>query len=255
LSLEKLVIRDNATLRAQYNSLRQGDIIVGRLRLRESEESLLLDLCERGINLIPSGLSQLASRSKTLQAAIFSPFMLPLTRTIHAHHDLIEAISDYRKNSISSVVTKLDRRNAGMGVHLWQSVEEVFSHASLGNIPFPFVLQPFVPECRDIRVIMLHDYIEAYWRHNPYNFRNNLHHGGESKPCQLSEEQLKLCREVMERGQFPYGHLDIMITNEGKSYLGEINLRGGIRGAQITPEEYQARVSTIHRLLLNNCVK
>ena len=255
MSPEKLVIRDNATLRARYESLQQGDIIVGRLRLRDSEESLLLDLCSRGVRLIPSGLSQLASRSKTLQAAIFSPFMLPLTRAIHAHHDLIEAISDFEKNSVTAVVTKLDRRNAGMGVHLWRSVEEVFTHASLGNIPFPFVLQPFEPEGRDIRVVFLGDYIEAYWRHNPHNFRNNLHHGGQSKPCKLSGEQLHLCRQVMKRGQFPYGHLDIIITRDGTAYLGEINLRGGIRGAQISPAEYQARVDTIHQQLLDSYMK
>ena len=139
MSRAKLVIRDNSTLRAQYNSLRQGDIVVGRLRLRESEEPLLLDLSVRGVHLVPSGLSQLASRSKTLQTALFAPFMLPLTRAIHAHHDLVAAISDYEKNSIAAVVTKLDRRNAGMGVLFWQSVEEVFTHASLGNIRFPFV--------------------------------------------------------------------------------------------------------------------
>jgi len=252
LSREKLVIRDNSALRSQYNSLLPGDIVVGRLRLRETEEHLLFDLIERGVHLIPSGLAQIASRSKTLQAAIFAPYMLPLTRAIHAHHDMIEAVSAYRKDSITSVVTKLDRRNAGMGVFLWQSVEEVFTHASLGNIPFPFVLQPFVPDIRDIRVVVLADYIEAYQRHNPYNFRNNLHHGGQSEPCRLSEEQLQLCRQVMARGGFPYGHLDILVTADEKSYLGEINLRGGIRGAQITPEEYQARVDAIHHQLLDS---
>jgi len=252
LSPEKLLIRDNSTLRAQYNSLQQGDIIVGRLRLRDSEESLLLDLCVRGVHLIPSGLSQLASRSKTLQTALFSPFMLPMTRAIHSHHDLIEAIADYQKNSITAVVTKLDRRNAGMGVHLWRGAEEVFTHASLGNIPYPFVLQPFEPECRDIRAVFLDDYIEAYWRHNPHNFRNNLHHGGQSKPCKLSQDQIHLCRQVMARGQFPYGHLDLILTEEGRSYLGEINLRGGIRGAQISPEEYQVRVEAIHQKLLDS---
>jgi len=254
LSREKLVIKDNSTLQAQYNSLQEGDIIVGRLRLRESEESLLLDLNERGVQLIPSGLSQLTSRSKTLQAALFSQFMLPLTCAIHAHHDLIKAISDYQKQSITTVVTKLDRRNAGMGVHLWQSVEEVFTHASLGNIPFPFVLQPFQPECRDIRVIFLGDYIEAYWRYNPHNFRNNLHHGGRSDPCELSEAQINLCRLVLERGRFPYGHLDILVTKDGESYLGEINLRGGIRGASISPVEYQSRVEAIHQQLLEKSI-
>ena len=252
MSPAKLVIRDNSTLRAQYNSLRHGDIIIGRLRLRESEESLLLDLCERGVHLVPSGLSQLASRSKTLQSTLFAPFMMPLTRAIHGHHDLIEAIADYEKKSISTVVTKLDRRNAGMGVHLWRSVEEVFTHASLGNLPFPFVLQPFRAECRDIRVIFLGDYIEAYWRHNPCNFRNNLHHGGQTKACELSAEQIELCRQIMARGQFPYGHLDIIVTKEEEFYFGEINLRGGIRGAKISPGKYQERVDTIHQQLLDN---
>ncbi len=248
---EKLVIRDNYTLRAQYDSLQKGDIVVGRLRLRESEEPILLDLRERGVHLVPSGLSQLISRSKTFQAALFAEFMLPLTKPIHALHDLIEAISEYQKNSITTVITKLDRRNAGMGIHLWQSIEDVFTHASLGNIPLPFVLQPFEPECKDIRVVVLDDYVEAYLRHNPYSFRNNLHHGGKSKPCELSEEQISLCRKAMVRGCFPYGHLDILVSREGKSFLGEINLRGGIQGAKITPEEYGEKVETIHHQLLN----
>ncbi len=255
MSRKKLVIRDNSTLRAQYNSLRKGDIIVGRLRLRASEESLLFDLKERGVHLIPPGLSQLASRSKALQAALFAPYMLPLTRAIHCHHDLIEAFSDYQRNSATPVVTKLDRRNAGMGVHLWQSVEEVFTHASLGNIPYPFVLQPFEPDGHDIRVVFLGDYIEAYRRHNPHNFRNNMHHGGQSEPYELAAEQVELCRLVMARGRFPYGHLDIIVTKEGKSYLGEINLRGGIRGAQIAPEEYRKKVEALHQQLLENYMK
>ncbi|MFC1843204.1 RimK family alpha-L-glutamate ligase [Thermodesulfobacteriota bacterium] len=252
MSREKLIIRDNSTLRAHYNSLQQGDIVVGRLRLRESEEPMLLDLGARGVQLIPSGLSQLVSRSKTLQATIFSRSMLPETRTIHALHDLIEAISEYQKNAVSAVITKQDRGNAGMGVHLWQSIEEVFTHASLDNIPFPFVLQPFKPDCRDIRVVFLDDYIEAYWRHNPYSFRNNLHHGGQSEPCELSEEQAKLCQRVMERGHFPYAHIDIMVTGEGKSFLGEVNLRGGLQGAKISPEEYQKKVEAIHQKQLKN---
>jgi ribosomal protein S6--L-glutamate ligase len=226
LSRKKLVIRDNSTLRAQYDSLQAGDVFVGRLCLKASEEATLLDLTERGVHLIPSGLAQLAL------------------------HDLIDAISEYQKNSITQVVTKLDRRNAGMGIHLWQSAEDVFTQASLSNIPLPFVLQPYMVDSRDIRIIIIGDYIEAYERHNPFNFRNNLHHGGESKPCRLTENQLNLCRQVMDRGRFPYGHLDLLITREEESYLGEINLRGGIRGAEITPVDYQSKIDVMHQKLL-----
>ena len=250
MSRKKLVIRDNSTLRAQYNSLRTGDIFVGRLCLKPSEEALLLDLTARGVCLIPAGLAQLASRSKTFQATLFGPFMLPHTRPIHGLHDLIETLSSYQKQSITKVVTKHDRRNAGMGIHLWESVEDVFTQASFNNIPLPFVIQPYMPDSKDIRVIVLDDYIEAYWRHNPHNFRNNLHHGGQSEPCRLSAEQLKLCKRVMERGRFPYGHVDILVTREGKSYLGEINLRGGIRGAKINIKEYQEKIDAIHQRLL-----
>ena len=178
--------------------------------------------------------------------------MLPQTLTIHALHDLIEAIPEYQKNSVTAVITKQDRGNAGLGVHLWQSIEEVFTHASLGNLPFPFVLQPFEPECRDIRAVLLGDYIEAYWRHNPHSFRNNLHHGGKSEPCKLSREQAELCQRVMDRGHFPYAHIDILVTGEGKSFLGEVNLRGGLQGAKISPEEYQKKVNAIQEELLES---
>lgn len=250
MSRKKLVIRDNSTLRDRYDALQAGDIFVGRLSLKPSEEPLLLDLTERGVHLIPSGLSQLTSRSKTLQATLFKPFMLPHTRAIHGLHDLIETISEYQKFSITKVVTKHDRRNAGMGVHLWNSIEDVFTQASFNTIPLPFVVQPFMPDSKDIRVVVLDDYIEAYWRHNPNNFRNNLHQGGLSEPCRMSEKQLALCQQVMERGRYPYGHLDLLVTREGDSFLGEINLRGGISGAKIKPKEYQAKVDAIHQRLL-----
>ena len=42
-----------------------------------------------------------------------------------------------------------------------------------------------------------------------------------------------LCREVMERGKFPYAHIDMFITSEGKNYLSEIALDGGLKGARI----------------------
>jgi hypothetical protein len=41
-----------------------------------------------------------------------------------------------------------------------------------------------------------------------------------------------------------------MVTEEGKSYLGEINLSGGIKGASITPEEYGNKIEEIHQQLL-----
>ena len=90
------------------------------------------------------------------------------------------------------------------------------------------------------------DYIETYERSNPHNFRNNLHCGGEPIPCELSTDQLGLCRSIMQRGEFPYAHLDLMVTATGVSYFTEVNLRGGLRGARISSTQYQERIEAIH---------
>lgn len=238
------IITDNETLRRFYNRLQPGDIMLGRVRLRPSEEHLLVDLLERGVILYPSALSQLASRSKAFQARLFAKFMLPQTLAIHDQHDILAAVNDY--DGIGSVVTKLDRKNGGMGIHLWPGIEAVYSQASLGVLPFPFVVQPFLEDSGDIRVIFLGDYHEAYTRHNPDNFRNNLHCGGSSESRDLSDKQLRLCRQVMERGKFPYAHIDLMVKDE-HSYLAEINLRGGLRGAAISPANYRLRIEDLEK--------
>ncbi|MDH4320198.1 MAG: hypothetical protein OEV73_01735 [Desulfobulbaceae bacterium] len=240
------LITDNRSLRANYDNLDAGDCIVGRIRLKNGEEAILLDLVERGVRIFPAALAQLSSRSKCLQTRLFAQEMLPHTTVIHDLHDMQEAITCYQRNGIDKVITKHDRRNAGMGILLWNATEEVFAQASFGNMRFPFVLQPYVQDGRDIRVIVLGDYCEAYWRHNPHNFRNNLHFGGEGRPCKLTDGQWQLCQRVMRRGKYPYAHLDLLVTPDETTWLTEINLRGGIRGAQITPAAYREKLTAIH---------
>ncbi|MBU1639216.1 MAG: hypothetical protein KKG53_01925 [Proteobacteria bacterium] len=240
------LISDNDTLNSLYPSLDSGHCFVGRLRLKAGEEFIVHDLEQRGVLLLPSGLSQILARSKVAQARILSEFMPPLTQAIFDHHGLLSAMNLYGRHSISAVVTKDDRKNGGQGIYKWGSVEDVFNQASLGVLPYPFVLQPFFPDASDIRVIILGDYQESYQRHNPDNFRNNLHCGGKGTPIKLNASQQALCDNVIKRGKFPYAHLDLVTTADGRCYLGEINLRGGLRGAQVKGARYQEIINQIH---------
>ena len=212
---------------------------------------MLTDLLERGIRLIPSATSQLASRSKAFQAKIFIDFMVPGSQPIYDNHELLLAVSAYRQRKYTKVILKCDRKNAGLGIHIFNDIEDLYNSATLGLRLFPFVIQPFQSNTRDIRVIILGDYTEAYERNNEHNFRNNLHCGGCSTPYTLSQQQLEFCRKVMHRGAFPYAHLDLMLTQEGKCYLTEINLRGGLRGARISGKEYIEKLDRIHETLLH----
>ncbi len=242
-----MIIRDNQTLRRRFDELGASDTVIGRVSTRPGEDGILLDLLERKVRLIPSALSQAISRRKTMQARVFGPWMPPLTTAVYDIHQLLEALALF---PAGAVVTKQDGKNAGLGVQLWPSVEEVYSLATLGSLPFPFVLQPFYKGARDIRVIVIGSYLEAYERHNEANFRHNLHCGGKSSPCELSAEQQKICRQVMVRGKFPYAHLDLMVSGK-HNYLIEINLRGGIRGARLSAARYKEMTEAVHEEMLH----
>ena len=245
------IIRDNKTLFECYDTLKAGDIVIGRVRLRPAEEHLLLDLSVRGVILFPSAISQLCSRSKVFQTRILDRFMIPGTESVYDMHDMMRLVTEYGRLQVGPVVCKLDRANGGLGVLRYLSIENVYSQAALGVLRFPFVVQPFLDDCRDVRVVMLGDLVEAYRRHNPHNFRHNLHCGGAGSSWELSKEQRELCRQVMRRADFSYAHIDLLVTSSGDSWLTEINLRGGLKGARISQQDYLRAVEKIHADLLD----
>ncbi len=243
------LITDNEALFRHYGELAAGDMVVGRLRLRPGEEHLLLDLQARGVRMIPSATSQLCSRSKVFQARILASLMVPHTAPVYDQHDMMRLVSLYTREVAGPVVCKLDRANGGSGVLRFASIEDVYSQAALGVLRYPFVVQPFVRDCRDIRIVLLGELVDAYERRNPDNFRHNLHCGGRSMPFAPSTAQLRLCRQAMERGGFPYAFVDILESEEG-CWLSEINLRGGLRGARLSQQDYLGAVEEIHQELV-----
>lgn len=242
----QVIIRDNKTLRSRYEELLPGDIVVGRVRIRPGEEHLLLDMAARGVHLVPSATAQLCARSKVFQAAVLGRFMIPGTTAVYDRQDVLEAVNRYGTEATGRVVCKLDRANAGQGILLFTGIEEVYTSAVLGHLPFPFVIQPYVDRCRDIRAVFIGEFREAYTRYNPSNFRHNLHFGGSSSPCDLTGEQLDVCRGAMERAGFAYGCVDLLQDESGTTWLSEINLRGGLRGAVMDQSEYLAGIEQLH---------
>ncbi len=238
------IIRDNTTLFNHYPDLAHGDIICCRIRLKPGEEHVLLDLSRKKVHAIPSLNAQLCSRSKTYQTRLFSAYMYPETRVIYTRHDLMAAISRYGQNGIGKVVLKQEGKNGGIGIFLFNHIEEIYSSSFSSPLQYPFVVQPFVERYRDIRVIILSDYVEAYERESLGSFRHNLHCGGVSKQHNLSNAQLDFCKDIMSKGEFPYAHIDLVLV-EDHCYLAEINLRGGLKGASINGRDYQKMTTEI----------
>ncbi len=249
------VLTSNKAFRERYQLLQPGDLLLGRISLKKGEEALFLDLASRGVQAYPPLLAQALSRSKTFQARVLSEFMPPGTLVIYDRHDLLRALGYYGRMGVQELVSKADRANCGLGIHLWRDIEEVYNHAGYPPLEYPFVLQPRFRELRDIRVVILGDYWEAYERQNPYNFRNNIYFGGQSASYVLSPEENQFCKLVLERGHFPYAHLDLIYCEKGGPFLNEINLRGGLKGALITQEDYEKKVEALSRAFLKAWLK
>lgn len=227
-------------------TLHSDDLLLGLLNLKKAEETMFLYLVEKGIKLFPSALSQQLSRSKCMQTFVYVDLMVPHTFVARDRHDMIRNIERYGKEGIGQVVVKQNRTNCGLGISLWSSMEDVYNQTCFGSLEYPFVVQPFLESVVDLRVIILGEYEEAYSRKSRGSFRNNIMFGGSSEAYVLSAGQRELCALVMEKGAFPYAHIDLMITPENNIYFSEINLRGGLKGAVISEQEYRERINRIH---------
>lgn len=235
-----LIIRTNRELKERYDELNAGDCFIGMLSFKNVKHRAFIDLLERGVRFFPSALSQTLGHSKVAQALALRQRMIPHTLIIARRVDLMHAINTYNQHGIGTVVTKEDHLQCGFGVHRWDSIEVLYNHVSLNTRSYPFVLQPFLETYTDLRVIVAGDYYEAYTRENQNNFRMNLTAGGTSRPYTLTNAHLGLCHSVMERGKFPYAHIDLLVTEDGHGYLSEIALNGGMKGARITREDLNA---------------
>ncbi len=238
-----VAIRHVSDFRRQYHRLGAGDAVIGPLGLRPGEEVKLLDLADRGVAFFPPALAQWLARSKVAQAEILNPFMVPGTFVAYTLADLAAHLPDFQP--LGPVVAKRDRAHLGLGVSLWPSLEALYSLAGLQALAYPLVVQPLVAQARDLRAVLVGDYAEAYERVNPHSFRKNLFQGGFSRPADLPPEATDFCRGVMARGKFPYAILDLLVSPQGKLYLSEINLKGGLTGARLSQGRFRELVSAL----------
>jgi ribosomal protein S6--L-glutamate ligase len=236
-----VIVKNNTELTREYQQLCAGDIVSARVVSKHLKQTLLIDLLERGVHCCPSPLSQVLNGSKTAQGLILKDWMVSGTQVIQRRSDLMQAVQSYHRKGVQRVVTKADKMHCGYGIRLWEDIEMLYSFIAFSGDAYPFLLQPFLENIIDVRVIVVGEYIEAYTRQNSDNFRKNISTGGCALPYDLNREHVDLCRTIMHRGKFPFAHIDLQILSDGTCYLSEIALNGGIQGARISRMELDQR--------------
>ena len=93
--------------------------------------------------------------------------------------------------------------------------------------PSGLVLQRFLPGGVDMRVVLMHDQAQVYWRKAAEKeFRANLSQGGSFStkgPSTERQTALELARRLQKVAGLDLAGVDVMITAEGEPLLVEIN--------------------------------
>ena len=245
-----MIIRSVTELRKRFHTMTAGDLFCGIIGAGPGKATMLIDLASRGVHCLPAPLAQMLNGSKVAQALVLKEYMLPDTAVVARRKDLFDLIAQYNRHQIAAVITKEDRLHCGRGVRRWEGIETLHSFMALNQGFHPFVIQPFKNQLTDVRAIIVGDFVEAYVRYNPDNFRANISAGGESRPYALVRQEEQFCRAVMERAQFPFAHIDLQIMADGRYFLSEIALNGGIRAARINREQLEdKKKAVIERLI------
>jgi ribosomal protein S6--L-glutamate ligase len=232
-----MIVQSARELEARFDELGPEDLVLGPMAAKFVCGPLAADLLERGVRFVPSVLCQWLSRSKCAQAVVLQRWMAPHTLVVSRRAELMEAVSYYARHGIDRVVSKQEKMHCGFGIRRWENAEVLYNAVAFADQAFPFVVQPFMADLSDVRVIIVGDYVEAYFRENLYNFRANLAVGGGSRALSMDAGVEAFCRAAMERGRFPYAHIDLQLTERSGCYLAEITLDGGISAARISRQE------------------
>ena len=150
-----MIVTRFSQLIRDYHRLGTGDVFIGQVPSSSLKSAMLTDLTERGVVLLPAATAQILNASKVAQAFVLNPWMPPHTMAITRRKELLTALTAYDQLGIGIAVTKADRLHCGHGVRKWGNLESLYNCLAFDNAAFPFVLQPYVSDFTDVRVVMV----------------------------------------------------------------------------------------------------
>ena len=111
-----MIVTRFSQLTQSYHGLGPGDVFVGRVSASHLKATLLADLTDRGVRLLPSDTAQLLNGSKIDQAFVPASWMVPHTLAITRRNTLLDALTQYQRAGITTAITRSDRLHCGQGV-------------------------------------------------------------------------------------------------------------------------------------------
>lgn len=134
-------------------------------------------------------------------------------------------------------VLKSTRMGKGSGVYKMDSplmLEDFISEAKEKDRKAKdYLLQKMINYVRDLRLLMMGDEIFSMRRiPREGDFRANFSLGGSVELYDPTEEEKSLARRALDATNLPIGGVDILVTEDGKLYILEVNHTAGFVGME-----------------------
>lgn len=145
------------------------------------------------------------------------------------------------------VIFKAGRMGKGKGVYKFDDRETFRQFLRRlereGKQAKSFLLQEFIDYKYDLRCLVVKDKVFAMRRiPKEGEFRANFSLGGEVEPFDLDSDGKDLAVRSMNAVGLLYGGVDILITNDNKKYILEVNHNAGFEGMEKATGENIARL-------------
>jgi len=210
-----------------YESFKEGDFVFS-LMIRSSHYAKTF--LKKGVTLLPKFDMVKLWRSKIEHAKLFKDTHMPQHTTWAYNINELKNLQHYYKSNCptSQLVTKkYTNTSGGKDVHKWKNIDHIidyFTTAGAGQF-YPMVIQPFIENYKDYRVIVMGEFVQAIHRYNPNNWKQNTDLGASITDVPLTLEEWEFVRDVQRITKFPFIFIDLMITDDN-IYLGEFSLDG-----------------------------
>lgn len=214
------------------------DAVISRIGAGlEYGANILTHLAENmGIYTTQTGAGLLTASNKLRTTMKLSSHGIRVPRTVGAYSPLHPDFLVKKVGGLPAVAKTLTG-SQGKGVILLDSPTQTnMTLQAFWRDDTPMKLQQYIEGGkRDIRAIVVgNEVVSAMERTGVKDFRSNLSQGGEGRKIELTDEQKEMCVRASQALGLDFSGVDLMLDEEKKAYIVEINGNSGSRIIKIT---------------------
>lgn len=177
-------------------------------------------------------------RAKDSQALFFQKYGIPAIKTLMYRGKLTDEIKAqlHTLSNVEKYILKMSRGNQGIGVNYIESKKSLHSFLETFNAMNDqrFVIQPFLPHKIEWRLFIINNDIVACIQKNLHkdDFRGNSKRSTGKLLKKIPIELKELALLAFAKSNLDYAGIDILMTEEGKLVVLEINPIPGFEQAE-----------------------